>query len=86
MSSGIWILFISYFLELNIHLQERVCQMQIFDLNLGFSKIFCVCYTTDYLWDGLGTWGGGGKLQEGGDICVYMADSYYYMTEANTVL
>ena len=34
-------------------------------------------------WDGVG---GGGKGQEGGDICIAMADSWWCMVETNTIL
>lgn len=56
MLSGVWIPFRLCFLEPKIHWQEHVCQMQIFDLKVGFSKIFCVCFAGDYLWDGSGTY------------------------------
>ena len=34
-------------------------------------------------WDGVG---GGRELQEGGDICIFMTDSCWYMAETNTIL
>ena len=30
--------------------------------------------------------GGGREVQEGGDICILMTDSHYYMVEANSTL
>ena len=33
-------------------------------------------------WDGMG----GGEVQEGVDVCLLMADSYYCVAEANTIL
>ena len=33
-------------------------------------------------WDG----GGGRKVKEGGDVCIYIADSLRRMTETNTTL
>ena len=32
-------------------------------------------------WDGVG-----GEIQEGGNICVHVADSHFCMAEANTIL
>ena len=41
------------------------------------------------LWDdlegGMG-WGCGGEVQEGGDVCVLVADSHCCMEGANTIL
>ena len=34
-------------------------------------------------WDGVG---GGRKVQEGGDMCVPVADSCWYMAETNTTV
>ena len=34
-------------------------------------------------WDGLG---GGKEVQEGGDICILMADACRYMAEISTIL
>ena len=34
-------------------------------------------------WDGVG---GGREVQEGGDICIPVADSCWYMAETNTIL
>ena len=47
--------------------------MQIFDLKLGFSKILCILlYNRLFVrWFGNMRWGG--KVQEGGDISVYIA-------------
>ena len=37
-------------------------------------------------WDGRGVWGWMRQAQEGGDICVHIADSYCCTTETNTTL
>ena len=37
------------------------------------------------LYDDLKGWDGGGReAQEGKDVCILIADSHYYTTEANT--
>ena len=41
------------------------------------------------LWQPRGVgWGGvlGGEIQEGGDICILMADACWYMAEINPIL
>ena len=41
------------------------------------------------LCDNLEEWDGvedGGDVQEGGDMCILMADSHCYMAETNTIL
>ena len=50
----------------------------------------CCCITQGAqptaLWQPRGVGCGGREVQEGGDICILMADSYWCMAETSTIL
>ena len=48
--------------------------------------LWCMELKPNALWQPRGMGWSGKEVQEGGDLCIPMADSYWYMAEANTVL